>query len=115
MSLMNGVFCSYLGQCVIIFLDDILINLKTVEEHEVHLHQVLQCLRDHQLYGNLSKCGFFQSEVKYLGHIIIVDGIVVDPEKIHAIMDWSVPTNVSEICSFMGLAGYYRCFVKDFS
>ena len=56
MSLMNGVFCTYLDQCVIIFLDDILIYLKTKEEHEVHLHQVLQCLRDHHLYGNLSKC-----------------------------------------------------------
>ena len=62
-----------------IFLDDILIYSKTMEEKEVRLHQVLQCLRDHQLYGNLSKCGFFQSKVKYLGHIITSDGITVDP------------------------------------
>ena len=87
MSLMNGVFCTYLDQCVIVFHDDILIYSKTVEEHEVHLCQVLQCLIDHQLYGNLSKYGFFQSKVKYLGHIITGDGIAVDPEKIHTIMD----------------------------
>ena len=115
MSLMNGVFRTYLDQCVIVFLDDILIYSKTEEEHEVHLRQVLQCLRDHQLYGNLSKCGFFQSEVKYLGHIITGDGIIVDVEKIRAIMDCPAPTNVSKVCSFMGLAGYYRYFVKDFS
>ena len=66
-------------------------------------------------YGNLSKCGFFQLEVKYLGHIITGDGIAVDSKKIRAIMDWPAPTNVSEVHSFMGLAGYYRRFVKDFS
>ena len=82
MSLMNGVFHMHLNQCVIVFLDDILIYSNIVEEHEVHLCQVLQCLRDHQLYVNLGKCGFFQSEVKYLGHIIIGDGIAMDPKKI---------------------------------
>ena len=98
---MNGVFHTYLDQCVIVFLDDILIYTKTEEEHEVHSRQVLQCLRDHQLYGKLSKCGFFESKVKYLGHIVIGDGIVVDLEKIHAIMDWLAPTNVSKVCSFV--------------
>ena len=97
MSLMNGVFCTYLDQCFIVFLDEILIYSKTMEEHEVNSCQILQCLRDHQLYDNLSKCGFFLLEVKDLGHIIIGDGIVVDLEKIHAIMDWPVPTNVSEV------------------
>ena len=115
MSLMNGVFCRYLNCCVIVFLDDILIYLKTVEEHEVHLRQVLQCLRDHWLYGNLGKCGFFQFEVKYLGHIIIGDGIAVDTQKIQAIMDWLVSTIAPKVCSFMGLAGYYHHFVNDFS
>lgn len=67
------------------------------------------------MYGNLSKCGFFQLEVKYLGHIITSDGIVVDLEKIRAIMDWIAPTNVLKVCSFMGLAGYYHHFMKDFS
>lgn len=115
MNLMNGVFHTYLDQYVIIFLDDILIYSKTMEDHEVYLCQVLQCLRDHQLYENLSKRVFFQLEVKYLGHIITNDGIVVDLEKIHAIMDWLVPTNVSKVFSSMGLVGYYSCFMKDFS
>ena len=112
---MNGVFRTYLDRCVIVFLDNILIYFKTIEEHEVHLCQVLQCLWDHRLYGNLGKCGFFQSKVKYLGHIITGDGIAVDLEKMLAIMDWSAPTNILEVCIFMGLVGYYHQFVKDFS
>ena len=67
------------------------------------------------MYGNLSKCGFFESEVMYLGYINTSDGIAVDLKKIHAIMDWPSPTNVLEVCSFMGLVGYYHRFMKDFS
>ena len=86
-SLMYVVFFTHPNHCVIVFLYDISIYLKNLEEYEVHFHLVLQCLRDHKLYGNLSKCGFFQLEVKYLGHIIIGDRIIVDPKKIYAIMD----------------------------
>lgn len=76
---------------------------------------VLQCLRDNQLYANAAKCELFKSKIQYLGHVISVDGISVDPAKIQAIIDWPTPTNVSEICSFMSLAGYYRRFVQNFS
>jgi hypothetical protein len=115
MSLMNGVFRTFLDKFVIIFLDDILVYSKTVEEHEKHLRQVLQCLRENQLFANLEKCEFFQTEVKYLGHVISGEGIAVDPAKIQAIVEWPTPTNVSEVRSFMGLAGYYRRFVQGFS
>ena len=97
------------------FLDDILIYSRSQEEHEEHLRLVLQCLRDNQLYANVEKCDFFQSKFQYLGHIIFGDGISVDPTKIQAMVDWPAPTNVSEIRSFMGLAGYYRRFVQNFS
>jgi hypothetical protein len=115
MSLMNGVFRTFLDKSVVVFLDDILIYSKNEREHEEHLRQVLQCLRDNQLYGSLSKCAFFRSEVKYLGHVISGDGISVDPSKIEAIMNWPAPTSVTEVRSFMGLAGYYRRFVEGFS
>jgi hypothetical protein len=115
MCLMNGVFRDYLDKFVIVFLDDILVYSKLEEEHEQHLRMVLQVLREHQLYAKLSKCSFYQEQIHYLGHIISKDGIVVDPEKIEAIREWSVPKNVTEVRSFMGLAGYYRRFIAGFS
>jgi hypothetical protein len=115
MCLMNGVFREYLDKFVIVFLDDILVYSKSEEEHEQHLRMVLQVLREHQLYAKLSKCSFYQKKIHYLGHIISKDGIVMDPEKIEAIREWSAPRNVTEFRSFMGLAGYYRRFIAGFS
>ena len=111
MSLMNGVFREYLDKFVQVFIDDILIYSRTTEEHDEHLRLVLQCLREHKLYGKLSKCSFYQSRIHYLGHVISGEGIAVDPAKVEAIMEWPAPTNVTEVRSFMGLAGYYRRFV----
>jgi hypothetical protein len=76
---------------------------------------VLQVLREHQLYAKLSKCSFYQKQIHYLGHIISEDGIAMDLEKIEAIREWSAPKNVTEVRSFMGLAGYYRIFIEGFS
>jgi hypothetical protein len=115
MSLMNGIFKDYLDKFVIVFMDDILVYSRTEEEHKQHLRTVLQVLREHQLYAKLSKCSFYQERIHYLGHIISKDGIVVDPEKIEAIREWSVPRNVTKVRSFMGLASYYRRFIAGFS
>ena len=82
MSLMNGVFRTYLDKFVVVFLDDILVYSNTTEEHEQHLKQVLECFRRNRLYANPEKCKFFKSEICYLGHIISGDGISVDPSKI---------------------------------
>jgi hypothetical protein len=115
MSLMNGVFREYLDKFVQVFIDDILIYSRMMEEHDEHLCLVLQCLRENKLYGKLSKCSFYQSRIHYLGHVISGEGIIVDPMKVEAIMEWPAPMNVPEVRSFMGLAGYYRWFIEGFS
>ena len=88
MCLMNGFIRKYLHKFVIVFMDDILIYSKTKEEHEEHLRLVMQVLREHQLYVELSKCTFYQGRIHYLGNVIFEDGVTLDLEKIRAIMDW---------------------------
>jgi hypothetical protein len=111
MCLMNGIFRNYLDKFGIVFLDDILIYSKFEEEHEHHLRLVLQVLREHQLYAQLSKCYFYQKKIHYLGHIISEQGIAIDPEKIEAIRGWPTPRNVSDVRYFIGLVGYYKRFI----
>jgi len=72
-------------------------------------------LREHQLYAKFSKCEFWLRKVPFLGHILSEEGIVVDPSKVQEVMDWKAPTSVSEVRSFLGLAGYYRRFIPVFS
>ena len=115
MYLMNSVFMPELDKFVMIFIDDILIYSKNEAEHEQHLRIVLQRLRDHKLYAKFSKCEFWLDTVKFLGHTISREGISVDPSKVQEVMDWKPPTSVHQIHSFLGLAGYYRRFIPDFS
>jgi hypothetical protein len=115
MYLMNKVFMEYLDRFIVVFIDDILVFSKTMEEHEEHLRLVLEKLRSNQLYAKFSKCEFWLTEVTFLGHVISVGGVSVDPGKVKDVLNWMPPTTVSEILSFLGLAGYYRRFIKDFS
>ncbi|KAA3481547.1 DNA/RNA polymerases superfamily protein [Gossypium australe] len=115
MDMMNRVFQPYLDQFVVVFIDDILVYLRTKEEHDSHLRVVLQILREKQLYAKFSKCEFWLKEVTFLGHVVAAEGIRVDPRKIEAVLDWKLPKSVSKIRSFLGLAGYYRRFVEGFS
>ena len=113
--LMHRVFQPYLDQFVVFFVDDILIYSQSERGHEDHLGIVLQLLRDHQLYAKLSKCEFWLTEVRFLGHIMLASGVSVDPEKVEAVMSWERPKSVFEIRILLGLIGYYSRFIEDFS
>ncbi|WVZ90087.1 LOW QUALITY PROTEIN: hypothetical protein U9M48_036418 [Paspalum notatum var. saurae] len=113
MYMMNLVFMNELDKFVVVFIDDILIYSKNEEEHAEHLRIVIARLREHKLYGKFSKCAFWLRE--FLGHILSEKGVAVDPSKVQDVLNWKQPETMTEIRSFLGLAGYYRCFIKDFS
>ena len=115
MGMMNQIFQPFLDKFVIVFIDDILLYSSSKAEHKQYLHTVLQTLRERQLYAKFSKYEFWLDRVNFLGHVISAQGVMVDPQKIEAILNWAAPTNQTEVRSFLGLAGYYRRFIKDFS
>jgi hypothetical protein len=115
MRLMNDVFRPFLDEFVIIYLDDILVYSKKLNEHRAHLQKVLDALRKHQLYAKASKCALFQTQVDFLGHVVSGNGIEPDPKKIEAVTSWPKPKTVTELRSFLGLANFYRRFVQGFS
>jgi hypothetical protein len=94
MDLMNSVFQPYLDRSIVVFIDDILVYSNSYIEHEKHLREVLQTLREHRLYAKLNKCEFWLKEVTFLGHVISAEGILVDPRKVEAVLKWERPTNV---------------------
>ena len=116
-------FQRLMGRCVgdlhlnevLVFLDDLIVFSDTLEEHENRLMKVLNRLKDYGLKLSPDKCHFFQSSVKYLGHIVDARGVHTDPEKISALKDWPRPTNCKELKCFLGFAGYYRRFVQGYS
>jgi len=115
MDQMNRTFSEYLDICMVVFIDDILIYSKSEEEHDSHLRLILGILSRQKWFAKFSKCEFWLTEVAFLGHHINGNGVMVDPAKIKAVTEWRSPANVNEIRSFLGLAGYYRRFVQDFS
>jgi hypothetical protein len=113
--LMNSIFMPELDKFVVIFIDDILIYSKSKEEHATHHRIVLTRLREHKLYAKFSKCEFWLDQVPFLGHILSAEGVAMDPSKVKDILEWKLPTTVHLVRSFLGMAGYYRRFIPDFS
>jgi hypothetical protein len=99
----------------VVFIDDILIYSNNEEEHAQHLRTVLNRLREHKLYAKFSKCEFWLDRVQFLGHVLTPEGVSVDPSKVQDVLSWKSPKSVHQIRQFLGLAGYYRRFIPDFS
>uniref|UniRef100_A0A3B1JYN6 Gypsy retrotransposon integrase-like protein 1 n=1 Tax=Astyanax mexicanus TaxID=7994 RepID=A0A3B1JYN6_ASTMX len=100
---------------VLVFLDDLIVFSKTLEEHEVRLLKVLNRLKEYGLKLSPTKCKFFQTSVRYLGHIVSQDGVETDPNKVEALKTWPRPKGLKELRSFLGFSGYYRRFIKNYS
>jgi hypothetical protein len=115
MALMENTFRSELNKFVLVFLDDILVYSRTLEEHKEHLQVVLQRLREQKLFAKLSKCCFFRQEVEFLGHFVGRAGVRMVEGKVAAVDRWPTPTTQKEVEQFLGLAGYYRRFIAGFS
>lgn len=115
MNMMQTVFKNYLDKSVIVFLDDILIYSKTIEEHKIHVKEVLETLRKEKLYCKKSKCEFFRERIPFLGHTLSSEGKGMEEDKVKAINDWPTPKNADEVASFVGLAGWYQEFIRHFS
>ena len=113
-SLMNKVFKPYLRKFVLVFFDDILMYSSSIEQHVSHLQMVLTMLLDNQLYAKQSKYVFGCEEVEYLGHLILGQGVRIDPKKTDAMQNWPIPTSVKALRGFLDLTWYYRKFIKDY-
>jgi hypothetical protein len=113
-TLMNDIFREWLDDFIVVYIDDILIYSGSLEEHEEHLCKVFQRLEENKLYAKLEECEFGLTEVDFLGHRITQEGLKMDDHKVKAILDWEPPKSISALRSFLGLASYYRKFIKDF-
>ncbi|GBG91063.1 hypothetical protein CBR_g51797 [Chara braunii] len=112
---MNEIFRDILEEYVLVYLDDILVYTRILEDHIRHLRDVLQRLRKHDFYAKLSKCRFAQRKVDFLGHHVSDQGLHMDDAKITAIAEWPVPTSAKQLCSFLGLTNYYSNFIQGYA
>jgi hypothetical protein len=103
---MNHVLRTFIGKFVVVYFDDILIYSKT--DHVEHIQCVLAVLREQKLYANLEKCTFCTDKVVFLGFVVSEQGVEVDDEKVKVVYEWMPPQNVSQVRSFLGLAGFYQ-------
>ncbi|CAI7751476.1 unnamed protein product [Closterium sp. NIES-54] len=112
---MNHILRPLLEECVVVYLDDILIYSKNMKEHVEHLRKVSEILRENKFYVKLSKSDFDLKKVKFLGHMVSAEGVHVDPRKIESVKKWKVPENIKELQQFLGFANYYNRFVPQYA
>lgn len=115
MCLMNNIIGKYLDKFGLVFINDIFIYSWNEEEHKEQFKLVLRILRENQLYAKFSKCDLYKTIIQYLGHVISKEGLLVDPKKVKAMVDWTIPKYMYVVCPFMRLAAYYHIFIEAFS
>jgi hypothetical protein len=113
-ALMNDVLRPFLRPFVLVFFDDILVFSSSWAEHLRHLREVLAVMRANKLYLKRSKCSFGESSVAYLGHVVSGNGVTMDVSKVQAVTEWPRPRSIRALRGFLGLAGYYHRFIKEF-
>ena len=112
---MNRILLPLIGNCLFVYIDDIVIYSKSLEEHLQHLTEVFKIFEKYNLSLNLQKCKFFKTEVEVLGHVLTPNGLKTIPSKVQKIALWDNPRDINELRSFLGLASYYRKFIQNFS
>ena len=113
--LMELVLAGLRWEICLAYMDDIVVFGHTFEEHVDRLREVLCRLRQANLKLNPKKCQFFKQSVSFLGHVISSKGITTDETKVTSVLNWPTPVNTQELCSFLGLASYYRRFMQNFA
>jgi hypothetical protein len=111
-NLMNDVLYKFLDDFVVVYLDDIVVFSRIIDDHVVHLSKFLSRLREHELFVNKEKYEFASAEIMFLGHMVSMDQVRMNPKKIQAILEWAAPMTAFDLQSFLGLANYYRRFTK---
>ena len=112
---LNFILRKFINIICLIYLDDIVIFSRTIEEHIIHLSQILTCLKIAGLKVKLSKCQFAQTAVKYLGHIVSADGVRPNPGKVDSIVKFPSPKNVDELKTALGMLSYYRKYIRGYA
>ena len=115
MRLIDQILKPFIGKFVVVYFDDILVYSPSKESHLQHLKTVLEVLKREKFHANMKKCRFFTNSLLFLGYIVSTEGIKVDDNKVEAIRSWPIPRPMGEMCSFHGLASFYRHFIKNFS
>jgi len=114
--MMNDIFRTIIAKgIVVVYLDDILIFMKTEEEHKQAVRRVLEILAEHKLFLHLEKCEFYRKQIEYLGLVILENKIAMDPVKVAGVHEWPIPENQTDMQAFIGFVNFYRHFIQDFS
>ncbi|KAL0452905.1 UNVERIFIED_CONTAM: Retrovirus-related Pol polyprotein from transposon.6 [Sesamum latifolium] len=114
-NLMHDILYEFLDRFVVVYLDDIVVYSESLIDHVRHLRAVFQKLREYELYAKKEKCEFCCEQITFLGHVISQGKIQMDSRKVKAVIDWGIPSKVTDLRSFLGLANYYKRFIKGYS